>query len=62
LFWRAQGADAVGQQVPAGQVSCADRGGFSMKRIATFIKRAFAFHSISSAWWLDQYDNFKPKH
>jgi hypothetical protein len=33
-----------------------------MKRIATFIKRAFAFHSISSAWWLDQYDNFKPKH
>lgn len=33
-----------------------------MKRIAIFIKRAIQFRSISSAWFLDQYDNFTPTH
>jgi len=33
-----------------------------MKRIATFIRRAIAFRSISSAWWLDRYESFKTTH
>ena len=32
-----------------------------MSRIATFIVRAWKFRSISSAYWLDQYDNAKTK-
>lgn len=33
-----------------------------MKRLFTFIKRAIVFRSISSAWFLDRYDNFTPTH
>lgn len=32
------------------------------RRIAIFIKRAIQFRSISSALWLDAYDQFTPKH
>jgi len=33
-----------------------------MKRIAIFIKRAIQFRSISTAFWLDSYDNHIPTH
>ena len=33
-----------------------------MKRIVLFIKRAFKFRSLSTAYWLDSYDNFTPTH
>lgn len=33
-----------------------------MKRLfLLFIRRAIAWRSISSAWWIDQYENHNPK-
>lgn len=33
-----------------------------MKRAARFLRYWFYTRSLSSAVWLDQYDNFKPTH
>ena len=33
-----------------------------MKRLITFIKRVIQFRSISTAFWLDAYDNYTPTH
>lgn len=32
-----------------------------MKRLFLFIRRAIAWRSISSAWWVDRYENHTPK-
>ena len=33
-----------------------------MKRLALILYRACKFRSISTAMWIDQYENFTPKH
>jgi len=37
-----------------------DLQGGDMTRIFRFIKRCIAFRSISSAMWIDEYEQFKP--
>ena len=32
-----------------------------MKRLFLFIRRAIAWRSISSAWWIHQYESHKPR-
>ena len=32
-----------------------------MRRLARFIRRAIAWRSVSSAWWVHKYENHNPK-